>query len=164
MSKRGMVAIACLLLLGGIPAPAFENLEGTYEEPPQMARALDPSDNSSINLMIASHTNESERGSERTDETIGSGSYGQICMGCGCDTEHTNRLRSESCCKPDCARQHPGTCENNYCIWSFEERLWRHNQCATILPRPVRAYESISYAAGSGVYIVRGRSRGIWGC
>lgn len=136
MSKRDMVAVACLLLLGSIPASAFENLEGTQEELVQMMEVLNSSDNSSINLTIASYTDELERGSERTDKTIGSGNYGQICMDCGCDTEHTNRLRSESCCEPDCARLHRGTCENNYCIWSFEERRWRHNQCVTILPRP----------------------------
>ena len=60
-----------------------------------------------------------------------SSEIGQLCLSCACDTEHLSESHANSCCKPDCAQQHPGTCEQNNCVWSYDENRWKHNQCKT---------------------------------
>ena len=54
---------------------------------------------------------------------------GQICLNCACNTQRTGETRENSCCEPNCAQQHRGSCKCNDCFWSIIEKRWYTNQC-----------------------------------
>jgi hypothetical protein len=114
----------CALAFKVLESPEGEVIEiNSQEELAQVMKAFNLSYDSPIYLMIP--TNASEQDVEL-------GNYGQMCLSCACNTQHMSEPKSNSCCIPNCASQHPGSYDQNDCVWSYKENRWYSNQCRTL--------------------------------